>query len=265
MSRRKQALSRNEIQQREHEGYGRGEGKHYRPWLDVKNVPSQGLSHRIKGTKTQREHQLMSNGERDCFYVFEWSEKITDIREQYPLLPLEATIAIAEELGVKHPSYQGNPIVMTTDFMLTVAEGFKKVNVARTFKTTSELNAKADRILEKLEIERVYWQSKNIDWALITEREIPTNLAINARLLLQEGNLEGYPLSNSDIDTIASWLTSRINHRYTSLRQVTLDCDKTLGFEFGTSLRVAYYLMLTHYWEVDMNILIQPDTQLVLL
>ncbi len=47
-----------------------------------------------------------------------------DIREQFPLLPIEETIIIAEELGIKHPTdpNTGEPVVMTTDFLVTVSK-----------------------------------------------------------------------------------------------------------------------------------------------
>ncbi len=63
--------------------------------------------------------------ERNYFYLTEFSDVILDIREQFPLLPQEETIVIAEELGIKHPAdpKTGDPIVMTTDFLLTVDKG----------------------------------------------------------------------------------------------------------------------------------------------
>nr|WP_269843845.1 TnsA endonuclease N-terminal domain-containing protein [Domibacillus epiphyticus] len=47
---------------------------------------------------------------------------MVDIIEQYPLLPVEETIVIADELGLKNPAdpRTGEPIVMTTDFLVTV-------------------------------------------------------------------------------------------------------------------------------------------------
>ncbi|MGP7816533.1 TnsA endonuclease N-terminal domain-containing protein [Niallia sp. 01092] len=54
----------------------------------------------------------------------EYSGFIVDIREQFPLLPIEETIIIAEELGIKHPTdpNTGEPVVMTTDFLVTVSK-----------------------------------------------------------------------------------------------------------------------------------------------
>lgn len=39
--------------------------------------------------------------ERDYFYILEYSDPVIYIREQFPLLPLEETLLIAKELGIK--------------------------------------------------------------------------------------------------------------------------------------------------------------------
>lgn len=61
----------------------------------------------------------MSDLEPNYFCLTEYSDLVVDVREQFPLLPLEETIVIAEELGIKHPTDPkiGEPIVMTTDFL----------------------------------------------------------------------------------------------------------------------------------------------------
>lgn len=38
-----------------------GNGKDYKPWLYVQDVPSQGRSHRVYSHKTERVHHLLSN------------------------------------------------------------------------------------------------------------------------------------------------------------------------------------------------------------
>lgn len=79
--------------------------------------------------------------ERNHFYLTEYSDFVVDIREQFPLLPLEETIVIADELGIKHPTdpKANEPIVMTTDFLLTMDKGQGVFEVARTIKMKEEL------------------------------------------------------------------------------------------------------------------------------
>lgn len=86
------------------DGRGSGIGADYKPWLKIQDVSSKGRSTRLKGIKTNRQHEFLSDLERNYFYLTEYSDVVIDIREQFPLLPLEETIVIADELGIKHPT-----------------------------------------------------------------------------------------------------------------------------------------------------------------
>lgn len=103
------------------EGRGQGVGIEYKPWITIQDVPSLGRATRLKGFKVPRQFEFLSDLERNYFYLSEYSDSVVDIREQYPLLPIEETIVIADELGIKHPAdpKTGEPIVMTTDFLVT--------------------------------------------------------------------------------------------------------------------------------------------------
>lgn len=49
----------------------------------------------LKGIKTNRQHEFLSDLERNHFYLTEYSDFYVDIGEQFPLLPLEETIVIS--------------------------------------------------------------------------------------------------------------------------------------------------------------------------
>ncbi|WP_232781522.1 TnsA endonuclease N-terminal domain-containing protein [Macrococcoides caseolyticum] len=161
------------------EGRDSGAGSDYKPWLNIQDVSSLGRFTRLKDIKTGRQHEFLSDLERNYFYLTEYSNFIIDIPEQFPLLPLEETIVIADELGIKHPvdPKTNEPIVMTTNFLLTVDKGEEIVDVARTVKMKDELYKK--RVLEKFDIEKVYWERRNIDWGIIMEFQIPKIFARN--------------------------------------------------------------------------------------
>ena len=86
------------------EGRGSGVGSDYKPWLNIQDVSSKGRSTRLRGINTNRQHEFLSDLERNYFCLTKYSDFIIDIREQFPLLALEETIVIAEELGLKHPT-----------------------------------------------------------------------------------------------------------------------------------------------------------------
>jgi hypothetical protein len=161
------------------EGRGCGSGSGYTPWIRVQDFASQGVASRVKGRTTGRVHHLMSNNELAYFYILDWSDSVTDIREQYPLSDLSCAVNIATQAGIKYPADKasGYPYVLTCDFMITTPGGMK----ARTVKMLSELNNA--RTLEKLEIERRYWIAQGIDWKIVTEREIPRQKAKNIEWL----------------------------------------------------------------------------------
>jgi len=150
------------------EGRGQGEGQSYKPWIRVQDFSSFGTVSRIYSPKTGRIHHLLSNNELYYFYLLEWSEKVIDIREQFPLSDVETAMNEAASAGIAYPTdrVSGFPYVMTCDFMLTTEGGLK----ARTIKQVPELSN--PRVIEKLEIERRYWDRKGVDWKLVTDRDV---------------------------------------------------------------------------------------------
>lgn len=175
--------SKQDIERHIANGFGAGAGAGYVPWLRVQDVPSMGRSHKIPGVKIDRIHHLLSDLERAYHLVCEFSEDVVDIREQYPLLPVESTQAIAQAIGVRYPKYKSTtiPLVMTTDFLLTVKQpngDFK--SVARTIKYQQDLEGKDSvRTLEKLEVERRFWISQGVDWRIVTEEMFTPDLIKN--------------------------------------------------------------------------------------
>lgn len=174
-------------------GFGAGVGADYVPWLRVQDVPSMGRSWKIQGVKIERIHHLLSDLERAYFLVCEFSEDVVDIREQYPLLPVESTQAIARAIGVRYPKYGATsvPMVMTTDFLLSVKQPNGDVkSVARTIKYAKDLHGEGcARTLEKLEVERRFWASQSVDWSIVTEELFTPDLILNLIFLRKYAKL----------------------------------------------------------------------------
>ena len=154
---------------------------------------------------------------------------------------------------------------MTTDFVITLSrDGLQSVDCARTVKPAPQLQSK--RTLEKLEIERRYWQARHTDWGIVTEHEIPKVLAKNVELL--HGYLQladRLALSQSETHNIAKVLTTQVQRGHISLRVAASACDRQFGLEPGTGLTMAYHLLATRQWHIDMNVRINPGKPLPLL
>ncbi|BAY22643.1 Tn7-like transposition protein A [Calothrix sp. NIES-2100] len=265
MAKRRRATNQAVIDKRISQGRGEGRGHDYTPWLLIQDVASQGLATRTKGWKTKRVHHLLSKMELNYFYALEWSPIVYDIREQYPLLPLEETVAIAEQCGIPHPKDPKTQefIVMTTDFVITIPQNIGICEQARTVKPAKELDNK--RTIEKFEIERRYWESRNTSWGIVTEHEIPSVLTNNIAHLHNRFYADDLSLSEREIAQVKKLLTQWVMQRDERLTELTAECDDRLGLEAGDSLSVAWHLLATRQWLVDMNQPINPRQKLLLL
>jgi TnsA endonuclease-like protein len=264
MAKRERKSSQQVIDKRLKQGRGQGKGVDYQPYLRVQDVPSRGLVTRIRGWKIGREHHFMSRLECDYFYLLEWSPVILDIREQYPL-DLTETLAIATELSIQHPidPRTREPIVMTTDFVNTVRLPVGTIEHARTLKYAKELAS--PRVMEKFEIERVYWASRDINWGIVTEREIDPILTKNIRWLHPYRDPASLaPLTDAAIRDVEAALTPRVIAGDLPLRDLTDDCDQQFKLQPGTSLAVVRHLLASGRWQVNMASPIQAPKRLKL-
>lgn len=230
------------------EGRGQGELSSYKPWITVQSFPSRGMVSRVYGCKTNRIHHLLSSNELCFFYTLDWSDSVIDIREQYPLLDLELAMQIADKLEIRYPydNISGFPYVLTSDFMITTTSGIK----VRTIKMVSELTKR--RVLEKLAIERKYWEMQGVDWAIITDREINKQKAYNIEWLTQARDLRDFAID----DDLASMITMRFLEYCTDLDMTYLDIATRIEIEFNLSqgIGVCVFKYLTYKKKIAVNV-----------
>jgi hypothetical protein len=239
------------------EGYGSGIGSEYRPWIKIQDVPSLGRVTRVKGIKSNRQHELLSDMERNYFYILEYADSVVDIREQYPLLPIEDTISIANELGISHPRNPetGENIVMTTDFLISISTEDGIREVARTIKSKDDLLNK--RIIEKFEIERLFWKRKDIGWGIVTEEEIDKTIAHNISFV--QGykdirNVDSFSeMEAMEIKDLICELLKRIVDDERSMRAICTEFDKDMNLEKGSGLSIFKYLIINKVIEIDIS------------
>lgn len=241
---------------------GDGHGQAYAPWLTVQRVPTRGQANRIHGRASGREHHLLSDLEAQCLYALDWLDDVTDVREQYPLLPLEATLTIAAELGVSPPAHPrlGYPIVMTTDFLVTREGPFGAIHEAIAVKPSSALAD--ERTLAKLEIERRYWAARSSRWNLVTERELPHALIHNLRWFAPVRALGDFHMTAHEVSLLINDLYVRLDRATEPLTRVCRQADEHLGLRLGTSLTLARHALATKRWRTDLAIRIDPDKPL---
>lgn len=239
---------------------GRGSGvlNEYKPWILIQDVPSLGRRTRVRGIKTARQHDFLSDLETNYFYFLEYSDDVVDIREQYPLLPLEETVAIAQEKGIDHPKHPqtGEYVVMTTDFLITKDNGNDKVNVARTIKPKDDLCNK--RIMEKFEIEQIYWDRKGIDWGMVTDKEINKEIGRNISFFHSYYDIDKLDtfqdMNISEIQDIMMAYISRVSDTDgKSIRNISKIFDDDMCLPKGSGITIFKHLLARKIIKVDIT------------
>jgi len=237
------------------EGRGQGEGKDYKPWLTIQDFPSKGRCHRIFGWKTGRIHHLFTDSEAKFFYLLEWEDAVVDIREHFPLLDFDDWVKDREDLrfDLFTDKKSGLKYVISTSFLITVKTPDNKVKyVARSLKAASELERKIS--LERLEIERRYWQARGIDWGIVTNRDIPIVKAKNiewvhsARYAYVDAGL-----TEDDLIELGEAFLYRLSQSNKSIRKTALEFDKDYGLDPGTGIFLFRYLLAVKRIKVNMN------------
>lgn len=180
---RRAPVTNDDIDRWKAQGLGAGEGATYKAWIDVRCFSSKGRMSRRPSMTTHRMHHLFSDNEDYFFLMADYAPFVVDIREQFPLFPESSTQEIAQSMGVRHPKwpYSTTPLVMTTDFLLTVIDksGSRSL-IAWSLKSTDELRGRSRKsVLAKLEIERRYWLQRSVPWRLFTSEDFDQILIDN--------------------------------------------------------------------------------------
>ncbi|WP_245233257.1 TnsA endonuclease N-terminal domain-containing protein [Paenibacillus maysiensis] len=170
-----------------------------------------------------------------------------DVREQFPL-NRELTLQIADQKQIRHPldSSTQTPIVMTTDFMITIRRDAQVLHFARTVKPSDHLNT--PRTIEKFEIEREYWVQRNVDWGIVTDQDLPSNVCRNIAFF--------HTFVHTDENTklvayeLLEYLTTT---NYRTLTEALSDFELYSGLERGEAFTAFKHLAASKKVQFDMS------------
>lgn len=227
---------------------GQGYGKDYKPFLTVRDVPSKGRVHRRPALTHGRVVHLLSDLELATFLLFDWNMSVVDIREQFPLDP-EKTLSIAKRLGVKHPAVKGINQVMTTDFLIDFLIDGQYSCHAVSVKYRDDLDD--ERVVEKQEIERRFWEGEQIPWFVFTENEIPVTLVKNIKWLIP--HVHSFDLDESSQRKVFEIVLKAIQtYPEEKIPVVMSMLDDTQGEKVGTHLAYLRHLLAQNAFSWDM-------------
>ena len=162
-------------------GFGFGERDSYKPWLRVRDVPSLGTCASPSGIRITREFQLLSSLEETYYLLLERDPSVIDIREQFPILDLSATMRLCSQHGVTHTYRRGHPDPFTLDFLYRRRTPDGDTLHARSIKT--EEDATDATVAQRLAIEYLWCESVRLEWARVETKKFTADLLSSLRFI----------------------------------------------------------------------------------
>lgn len=236
------------------EGRGSGYRENYKPWLTVQDIASQGRSTRTFSYTSDRVVHLLSDLQLCYFNLLEFDDLVIDIRENYPALDFhELNIPLDQALTKKlFNSKTKAPHVFTVSFLVTrIDDNNNPYYEARVVKTSSELEKKAT--IHRLELLRRYFEKKQIDFGIVTEKEINKQLARNIGWVLTAYDIQDYPDLMGDFSYLKNDMLIYLSDPSESFQRIFTRLEKTYQLEEGMGLILFKHLVATKQIKMDMN------------
>lgn len=150
------------------------------PFKTARQFSSIGTATSEQLSPQDQRHEYFSELERKFGLVLGFMTNVSNVRTQVPILDVQATLDIAEQLNIMHPRYEPRTnvsdensgyqaAIMSTDYLFDYADSStgEIVTVAVSIKYSSEVSMLhgEDRVIQrthdKFEIERCYWENEH--------------------------------------------------------------------------------------------------------
>ena len=225
--------------------------------LKVSTFSSLGRATRIYSYKTQSIHHLMSDNQLRTFLLLEWSDKVMDIKSNVILEDLEIYLSEKIEnlrLDIFKDKGSGKTYELYTNFLVTIDKGADKEYIAISVKNSSNLSKK--NTIEKLEIERRYWNKRYIKFYIITDKELNRE-EVNNINWCRETLIDKSVLNKDDLSK--ELLVFIKKHKDELLNEILDLFDDINNLKVGTSLFIFRYLIAIKKIKVNMKEKINID------
>lgn len=170
------------------------------------------------------------------------------------MLDLEEIVELDDiNLDLFRDKETGEVYVITTTFLLTVKESNGTINYyARSVKSKSELCKRTT--IEKLEIERRYWEAKGIHWAIVTEDNVPELKAKNIEWIHGVMNeYKDYEIDESTMVRLCAEFLEYAGGFRESIKNLFSRFEEKNKLIKGTAVFIFKYLISVGLIEIDLN------------
>jgi hypothetical protein len=222
----------------------------YEPYIRTHDLSSLGNKYRMCGPKSEgQSHHFLSYNEALAYSVYAFSTKVDRIYDQYPLLPVTKTIAIANLLGIRHPRYPVTNVyaVMSSDLIVRYKTG---EIIAIAVKPENQLYEK--RVEEKLAIEKAFWAVNDTEWSVLTDTKLRIQPLKTLHKLHSFWQLEEALIPIADIWT-RSFCALLIENPQVRASSLIREASIMTGIEENQGDRVFRYSLWNKHLAMDWN------------
>ncbi len=225
----------------------------YIPLFRILDFSSYGWRTAVKSWITDAVGELMSDPELHYYMQLHGEPDVRDIAYQHAHDPVE-TREIVQELRkdpkhakLAHPSVNGRDTIMSTDFVITKADGSMK---AVAVKREEDLDW---RVEEKLLIEEQFWRRRDVEWELVCDTDIKAVQVANVALLYDRHDAAKLPVDAAAVQLLLAYLTPHMVEGILPFGHACRRADAQLSFPPGTALAVSYHAIIRRIWPVDFS------------
>lgn len=234
----------------------------YEPPLRAVHSFTRGYAGRAPGIIAPRAHHLLSRPERRAFSQHDWNiDENENIRECFPL-PLELTLWVAREYELKHHWNwrKKAPAQVTVDFLITRNRGGRHLAID----VKMAKDRKKPRVEEKLKIAKLTLELAGVPHEVWDENSVSTTFFDNYRFLRVHARCpEGAPVSEQALRAAGASLRRVLTDGRNTIRDAAFAAVADTNLSVPVLMRIAYFLIGTQRWRVDMQQPIGPDNGVI--
>ncbi|MFC0212124.1 TnsA endonuclease C-terminal domain-containing protein [Paenibacillus chartarius] len=252
MARRSQQWKDSTLKRFLDEGRGQGE-EDFKPWLKVSDISSKGRVTRLYSKKLNRTIHLLTDSQTRYFYLLEFDDRVVSVKEQFPLLSIADIMDQLDESLVKRlKNRDGTPHVLVTTFLITAKDENGQLRTyARSIKDRNELEKKDT--LERLEIQRRFFESQKIDWAVVTSEEIPHQRSRNIEWVLPALYIEDAGLTEQEAQYYSTYIIEAFRSTKEPVRGLLDAFEREMKQEKGLGVFLFRYLIASKQIEINLD------------
>lgn len=262
------------------DGFGQGHGRNYLPWLIIRRKNSSPTSNQVVSWMPTlgRTAHYFSRGEYFLALLLIWLG-VLDLREQYPLWPfahsnpLEGTpgsermglkwsrglLEIAADANINHGVEFGTniPYVATIDLLATIktSNGLKLVAFSSKPIVNHSEEVK-ERTLERLELERLYFEEIGVRYVVTYSGLVPSILAGQLEWFLDCSVLPESPKLGYLVDLFA---THFANYSDLSIEDAVFKVSRKLYIQIDSAWILFRHCAWTQKIDIDLSAIIMTS------